>query len=213
MYASVNTLRSGKRGGNKNDGVRKYGNGRQGSLLISRIGSMVEQSRSREAISFVFVQMYVQEHGRVMSGEERVALKRVGRNLKVAARMVQQFHWTGDTNLKGYVDTDWPRDRQNMKFTSGGVIMWSGHCVKACSTSQSALSSSSGETERDDKRGSSAQWRDRRGRRLWCQLDGSCEIRLQQCNRNSSQRWLGRTVPTYHGEILVDPVKYQEKGS
>ena len=39
--------------------------------------------------------------------------------------MVQQFHWTGDdTNLHGYAfDSDWAGDRQNMKSTSGGVIM------------------------------------------------------------------------------------------
>ena len=34
-----------------------------------------------------------------------------------------------------------------MKSTSVGVIMWSGHCVKAWSTSQSELALSSGETE------------------------------------------------------------------
>ena len=34
-------------------------------------------------------------------------LKRVGRYLKGATRMVQQFHWTGaDTNLLGYADSD-----------------------------------------------------------------------------------------------------------
>ena len=43
----------------------------------------------------------------------------------------QQFHWTGDdTDLQGYADSDWARDRQNMKSTSGGVIMRSGHCIK-----------------------------------------------------------------------------------
>ena len=58
--------------------------------------------------------------------------------------MVQQFHWTGDdTNLQGYADSDWAGDRQNMKSTSGGVIMWSGYCTKAWSTSQSALALSS----------------------------------------------------------------------
>ena len=34
-----------------------------------------------------------------------------------------------------------------MKSTSGGVIMWSGQCIKAWSTSQSALALSSGEAE------------------------------------------------------------------
>ena len=88
-----------------------------------------------------------------------LALKRVGRYLKGATRMVQQFHWAGDdTNLHGYADSDWAGDRQNMKSTSGGVIMWSGHCIKAWSTSQSALALSSGEARfvRCDKSGSSA---------------------------------------------------------
>ena len=34
-------------------------------------------------------------------------------------------------------------------------------------------------------------------------------MRLQQCNRNSSQRWFGRSVPTYQGAVFVDPVKDQ----
>ena len=50
--------------------------------------------------------------------------------------------------------------------------------------------------------GSSAQLRDQHGHRLWRELDRSCEIRLQQCNRNSSQRWLGMSVPTYQGAVF-----------
>ena len=49
--------------------------------------------------------------------------------------MVQQF--------QGYADSDWARDPQDMKSTSGGVIMRSGHCTKAWSTSQSVLALSS----------------------------------------------------------------------
>ena len=61
-----------------------------------------------------------------------LALKRVGRYLKGATRKVQQFHRAGDdTNLHGYADSGWAGDRQNMKSTSGGVIMRSGHCMKA----------------------------------------------------------------------------------
>ena len=72
--------------------------------------------------------------------EDWLALKRVGRYLKGALRMVQQFRWAGDdTNLHGYADSDWAGDRQNMKSTNGGVIMWSGHCMKAWSISQSAM--------------------------------------------------------------------------
>ena len=93
--------------------------------------------------------------------EDWQALKRVGRYLKGATRMVQQFYWAGDdTNHHGYADSDWAGDRQNMKSTSGGVIMWSGHCINAWSTSQSAMALSSGEAElyAMTKSGSSAQW-------------------------------------------------------
>ena len=80
--------------------------------------------------------------------EDWLALKRVGRYLKGVTRMVQQFHWTGDdTKLQGHVDSDLAGDRQNMKSTSGGVIMRSGHCTKAWSTSQSALALASREAE------------------------------------------------------------------
>ena len=126
--------------------------------------------------------------------EDWFALKRVGRYLKGATRMVQQFHWTGDdTNLHGYADSDWAGDRQNMKSTSGGVIMWSGHCIKAWSTSQSALAFKLRRSRivRHDKSGSSAQWCNQHGHRLWRELDGGCEIGLQQCNRHCSQRCLG----------------------
>ena len=79
--------------------------------------------------------------------EDWLALKRVGRYLKGATRMVQ-FHWAGDdSNLHCYADSDWAGDRQNMRSTSGGVIMWSGHCIMAWSASQSALALSSGEAE------------------------------------------------------------------
>ena len=62
---------------------------------------------------------------------------------------------------------------------------------------------------RYDKSGSSAQWCNQHGQRLWRELDRSCEIRLQQCNRNSSQRWFGMSVPTYQGAVFVDPVNVQ----
>ena len=47
------------------------------------------------------------------------------------------------------------------------------------------------------KSGSSAQWRNQHGQRLWRELDWGCEIRLHYWNRHGSQRWLGRSVPTY----------------
>ena len=76
-------------------------------------------------------------------------LKRVGRYLKGATRLVQSFAWVDlqDLHLQGFADSDWAGDRQDMKSTSGGVIMWGGHCLKAWSTSQSTVALSSGEAE------------------------------------------------------------------
>ena len=103
MQASVNNLRAGKRGSNKNDGDRKYENGRQGSSPISRLGSKVELSRSRQARSFVSVQMHRQEHG--MDAPQ-------------TSRPLEEFHRTSDdTILQGYADSDWARDRQNLEST------------------------------------------------------------------------------------------------
>ena len=130
--------------------------------------------------------------------------------------MVHEFHWAGDdTDLHGYADSDWAGDRRNMKSTSGGgVIMWSGHCIKAWSTSQSALALSSGEAELYAMT------------KVAVQLSGvismakDCGVSLtgvvksdQQFNRNSSPRWFGRSVQTYQGAVLVDPVKDQGWGS
>ena len=76
------------------------------------------------------------------------ALKQFGRYLTGAKRLLQEFHRAGDdTNLHGYADSDWAGGRQNMKSTSGGVLMWSGHCIKARSTSQCAVALSPGEAE------------------------------------------------------------------
>ena len=76
-------------------------------------------------------------------------LKRVGRYLKGATRLVQRFEWAEkeETNLVGFADSDWAGDRRDMKSTSGGVIMWGRHCLKAWSTSQSTAALSSGEAE------------------------------------------------------------------
>ena len=123
--------------------------------------------------------------------------------------MVQQFHWTGDdTNLQGYADSDWAGDRQNMMPTDGGV---SGHCMNVWSTSQSALALSSGEAELYSITKVAVQLSgvDHHGQRLWREIDRSCKIRLQHCSRNNSQRWLGRSVPTYQGAVFVDTVKDQ----
>ena len=81
--------------------------------------------------------------------------------------MVQQFNWAGDDiNLHGQADSDWAGHRQNMKSAHGGVITRSAHCVRAWSTSRSALALSSGAAElvRDDESGGTDQWCDQHGK-------------------------------------------------
>ena len=209
VQVSVHTSRAGKRVSDKSDDSRRRGNGRQRSSCSFRALAARLNYLAGDRPDLLFASKCICKSMARPGSEDWLALKRVGRYLKGATRMVPQFHWAGDgTNLHGYADSDWAGDRQNMKSTSGGVIMWSGHCIKAWSTSQSALALSSGEAE--DKSGSSAQWRNRHWQRLWRELDRSCEIRLQQCNRNSSQRWFGRSVPIYQGAVFLDPVKDQE---
>ena len=77
------------------------------------------------------------------------ALKRIGRYLKGKPRMVQAFGWAdpGDCEIVCFADSDWAGDRSDMRSTSGGVVMWGGHCLKAWSTSQTTVALSSGEAE------------------------------------------------------------------
>ena len=146
--------------------------------------------------------------------EDWLALRQVGRYLEEATSVVQQFHLTGDNNsLQGYADSDWAGDRPNMKSTSAGVIMC-GHCIKAWPISQSALALSSREAELYTLTKVAVQLSgcNQHGQRLWREFDRSCELRLVQRDRNSSQRWVGRSVPTYQGAVLVDPVEDQRWG-
>ena len=110
--------------------------------------------------------------------------------------MLQQFHWTGgEINLSGRGDSDWAGDRQNMKSTSGGVIMRSGQCIKAWSTSQYALALSPGEAEPYAMTKVAVQLTGviSMARDFGVSLTG---VVNSDCNQHSSQRRLGRTVPT-----------------
>ena len=76
-------------------------------------------------------------------------MKRAGRYLRSPMRLAQCYEWAEDHNSKlvGFADSDWAGDRRDMKSTSGGVILWGRHCMKAWSTSQSTVALSSGEAE------------------------------------------------------------------
>ena len=76
------------------------------------------------------------------------SVKRIGRYLKGAPRLVQHFDWeAGDDYLHGYADSDWAGDRVAAKSTSGGVITYGNHVLKTWSSTQSIVALSSGEAE------------------------------------------------------------------
>ena len=75
-------------------------------------------------------------------------IKRAGRYLKGAPRLVQKFPWENySSTLNGFADSDWAGDRTTLKSTSGGAVVWGSHTLKTWATSQSTIALSSGEAE------------------------------------------------------------------
>ena len=75
-------------------------------------------------------------------------LKRIGRYLKGAPRVVRLFVWqTNPTELTAYVDSDWAGDRASRKSTSGGMLYRGRHLIKSWRTNQHVIALSSGEAE------------------------------------------------------------------
>jgi hypothetical protein len=75
-------------------------------------------------------------------------LKRLGRFLIEKPRVVLEFRWQGVMEeVSGYSDSDWAGCRRTAKSTSGGALMWGGHCLKSWSSTQKNITLSSGEAE------------------------------------------------------------------
>ena len=75
-------------------------------------------------------------------------LKRVGRYLLLAPRVVQVFVWQDDpAELTTFVDSDWAGDRVTRKSTSGGMVFRGHHLIKSWSSNQQIIALSSGEAE------------------------------------------------------------------
>ena len=75
-------------------------------------------------------------------------LKRVGRYLVGAPRMVQLFPWSKKKEgIVTYGDSNWAGDKDSAKSTSGGAMHWDGHCIKTWSSTQQVIALSSGEAE------------------------------------------------------------------
>merc|ERR1711966_544547 len=75
-------------------------------------------------------------------------LKRLGRDLIGANRVVLQFNYQGKfKHVDVWTDSDWGGDRLERKSTSGGVIRLGEHCIKMWSSIQKGVALSSGEAE------------------------------------------------------------------
>ena len=75
-------------------------------------------------------------------------LKRIGRYLRGAPRLVQKFEFQELPEvLVATGDSDWAGCRRTRKSTSGGLIKLGGHVLKAWSSTQGVISLSSGEAE------------------------------------------------------------------
>jgi hypothetical protein len=74
-------------------------------------------------------------------------LARVARYLKGAPRVVYGFEWQPDMGLQTYVDTDFAGCTATRRSTSGGCAMRGSHLIKHWSSTQKAVTLSSGEAE------------------------------------------------------------------
>ena len=76
------------------------------------------------------------------------ALRRLGRYLLDSPRLVYVFPWGSIGNqLVVYADTDFAGCRPTRRSTSGGCALWGGRLVKHWSSTQKAITLSSGEAE------------------------------------------------------------------
>jgi hypothetical protein len=75
------------------------------------------------------------------------ALRRVARYLKSAPRVVYAFVWQSDVDLRVFVDTDFAGCTATRRSTSGGCAMRGSHLIKHWSSTQKAVTLSSGGAE------------------------------------------------------------------
>ena len=87
---------------------------------------------------------------RWMSGPSEqawTALKRVGRFLSSAPRLVYTYPQQTVEGIDVYTDTDWAGCARTRKSTSGGCVLLGRHAIKHWSSTQSSVALSSGEAE------------------------------------------------------------------
>ena len=80
--------------------------------------------------------------------EDWLLMKRIGRYLVGAPRVVYTYEWQSmPTVLDGYSDSDWAGCQSTRRSTSGGAIMQGGHCMKTWSSTQATVALSSAKAE------------------------------------------------------------------
>ena len=75
------------------------------------------------------------------------ALKRLGKYLLGARRLVYRYKWQAADCIECYSDTDWSGCGRTRRSTSGGCVMIGKHCIKTWSPTQPTVTLSSGEAE------------------------------------------------------------------
>ena len=76
------------------------------------------------------------------------ALKRIGRYLKGAPRLVQHFRWQKMPEAVAvFTDSDWAGCRATCRSTSGGITRFGAHTLKSWSSTQATVALSSAEAE------------------------------------------------------------------
>ena len=76
------------------------------------------------------------------------ALKRMGRYLIGARRIVQTFKWVDvSSHIEGYGDSDWAGYKVSRRSTSGGALIWNGDVLKTWSFRQKTIARGSAEAE------------------------------------------------------------------
>ena len=75
------------------------------------------------------------------------ALKRLGRYVEGHRRLVYRYQWQCADMIDIYSDTDWAGCPRTRKSTSGGCLLLGSHLIKSWSSTQTAVSLSSGEAE------------------------------------------------------------------
>jgi len=78
---------------------------------------------------------------------DMAALQRIARYLAVEGRLVYEYKWQSESNLRVYVDTDFAGCMRTRKSTSGGCALLGAHLVKHWSSTQRVVTLSSGEAE------------------------------------------------------------------